>query len=90
MDRETIKGKVEQGTGSAKQAVGHATGDRELEAQGMNDKDEGKVREGFGTMRDKARQGAGAAGEKADLLGNRIRDAADRADDRTDDSQTKR
>ena len=43
MDKDRIKGSVEQAKGSVKEAVGKATGDAKLEVEGRNEKAAGKV-----------------------------------------------
>ncbi|MGH2344922.1 MAG: CsbD family protein [Chloroflexota bacterium] len=78
MDQESLKGKVEQGTGSVKEKVGQATDNHEMEAEGRNDRDEGKLREAAGTMRERFRDGAETVKDKAGVLGDRLRDAAQR------------
>ena len=79
MDEEEMKGKVEQGTGTVKEKVGQTFGDPELVAEGKNDQDEGRVREGFGAVRGKVREGADALRGKAAEWGDRVRDASRRA-----------
>ena len=56
MDKEEIKGKAEQVKGIAKEKIGQATGDEELEAEGTIDRATGKVREGIGEAKDKAKR----------------------------------
>jgi uncharacterized protein YjbJ (UPF0337 family) len=57
MDKERIAGGVKKATGTVKKAVGKATGDRRLEAEGRADKAEGRVRSAVGhlTISDKKR-----------------------------------
>ena len=56
MDKDEIKGKAEQVKGAAKEHIGRATGDEELEAEGTVDRAKGKVREGYGEVKDKAKR----------------------------------
>jgi uncharacterized protein YjbJ (UPF0337 family) len=45
MDKDRIKGSVEQAKGSVKEAVGKAAGDAKLEVEGRNEKAAGKSSE---------------------------------------------
>jgi uncharacterized protein YjbJ (UPF0337 family) len=74
MDREQVKGKVQQGVGKVKEGVGQAVGDSQTEASGQNDQVEGKIRETVGNVRNQAGP-ANAVEHAADRLG----DAKDRA-----------
>lgn len=56
MDKDRLKGAGQQTEGSIKEAVGKATGDRDLEAEGKADKAGGKVRSTFGKIKDKIRR----------------------------------
>ena len=56
MDKEEIKGKFEQAKGAAKEKIGHAVNDEEMEAEGQAERAGGKVREGIGNIKDKARK----------------------------------
>lgn len=78
MDQEQMQGKAEQSAGMVKEKVGQAVNNPELVAEGQNDQDEGKLHEALGVVRDKVRDGAGVVMEKAEELGERIRDAAQR------------
>ncbi len=55
MHKDTIKGAAEEAVGSAKQAIGKATGNERLEAEGAADKTAGKVQKGVGDLKDAAR-----------------------------------
>jgi uncharacterized protein YjbJ (UPF0337 family) len=44
MDKDRIKGSVEQAKGSVKESVGKVTGDAKLEVEGRNEKAAGKLR----------------------------------------------
>jgi uncharacterized protein YjbJ (UPF0337 family) len=56
MDKDRIKGAVEQAKGSVKEAVGKATGDAELEVEGRNEKAAGKVQNAIGGVKDAVRE----------------------------------
>lgn len=55
MHKDTIKGAAKEAVGSAKQAIGKATGNERLEAEGAADKTAGKVQKGVGDLKDGAR-----------------------------------
>ncbi|HPA40346.1 MAG TPA: CsbD family protein [Phenylobacterium sp.] len=55
MHKDTIKGAAKEAVGSAKQAIGKATGNERLEAEGAADKTAGKVQKGVGDLKDAAR-----------------------------------
>lgn len=52
MNEDRAKGKAKDVLGTAKEAVGKATNDRETERSGKADQVEGKVQEGFGKAKD--------------------------------------
>jgi len=54
MDREEVKGKVDQGIGQAKEALGTLTGNPDTQAEGENQQARGKARESIGKLRDAA------------------------------------
>ena len=56
MDKDRIKGSVEQAKGSVKEAVGKATGDAKLEVEGRNEKAAGKVQNAVGGVKDEVRE----------------------------------
>ncbi len=55
MDKDRIKGTVEQAKGAVKEAVGKAAGDAKLEVEGKNEKDAGKLRNAVGGLKDAVR-----------------------------------
>jgi uncharacterized protein YjbJ (UPF0337 family) len=59
MDKDRIAGGVKKATGTIKEAVGKATGDRRLEYEGRADKAEGHVRSAVGKAKDAVRELAG-------------------------------
>ncbi len=62
---DEIKGKGKQAIGGVKDKAGELTGDREIEAEGEAQREEGRVQEGFGEGRRKV-------GEKVKELGDKI------------------
>ncbi len=92
MDQENAQGKVQEGVGTVKEKVGGALGDPTLVAEGQNDQDEGRMHEVIGTVREKMGEAAGVVGaaagvvkEKAEELGERLHDAAQRVTHHSDD-----
>lgn len=65
-NRDEVEGKFDQAKGSVKEAVGRATDDRDLEAEGSADRTGGKVQEGFGTAKRKV-------GETVEDIGESIK-----------------
>lgn len=55
MHKDEIKGAAKQARGNLKEAVGKATGDRKLEADGALDKAEGKLQQAAGKVKEAAR-----------------------------------
>jgi uncharacterized protein YjbJ (UPF0337 family) len=55
MDKERIKGSVQQHKGAAKEGLGKILGDEKLKAEGKMDKAEGKVRNVVGGAKDAIR-----------------------------------
>ena len=55
MHRDEIKGAGKDAKGAMKEAVGRATGDERLEAEGTSDRVEGKVQKGVGNLKEAAR-----------------------------------
>jgi uncharacterized protein YjbJ (UPF0337 family) len=54
MHKDTIKGAAKDVSGSIKEAVGKATGNERLEAEGVAEKTVGKIQKGFGDLKDTA------------------------------------
>ena len=71
MDREEVKGKVDQGIGKAKEAQGKLTGNPDTEAEGEHQQVRGNAREHVGRVRDAAGNIADDVVDKADHLINR-------------------
>jgi len=59
MDKQRIEGGVKKVTGTIKEKVGQATGDRDTEAEGAAEKTEGKVRSAVGKVKDAVREVVG-------------------------------
>ena len=59
MDKQRVEGGVKKVTGAVKEAVGRATGDSTMEAEGQADKAEGGVRSAVGHVKDAVRDIAG-------------------------------
>jgi uncharacterized protein YjbJ (UPF0337 family) len=56
MDKDRIKGKIEQVKGEVKERVGGATKDRSTQAEGILEKKKGEIREGYGEAKDEMRK----------------------------------
>jgi uncharacterized protein YjbJ (UPF0337 family) len=65
-NKDEVEGKFDQAKGAAKETVGRALNDRDLEAEGNADRTTGKVQEGFGTAKRKV-------GETVEDIGEAIR-----------------
>jgi len=52
MSKETIEGATQKGVGSVKEAVGKATGNDKLRAEGLADKAAGSAKEALGKTKD--------------------------------------
>jgi len=52
-NRDEVEGKFDQAKGTAKETVGRAFNDRDLEGEGKADRAGGKLQEGFGTAKRK-------------------------------------
>ena len=60
MDKQRVKGAVDQTVGSAKRAVGGLTGNRSTQAEGMVQQGKGKVETAVGKLKDKVRDAKAA------------------------------
>ena len=56
MDRQRIEGGLKKATGTIKEKVGKAIGDRHLEAEGKAERAEGHIRSGVGKAMDAVRE----------------------------------
>jgi uncharacterized protein YjbJ (UPF0337 family) len=55
MDKDRVEGSAKQMKGAVKEAVGKATGDSKLQAEGKTDKAAGKVQNAVGGLKDTLR-----------------------------------
>ena len=62
-NRDELEGKFDRAKGTAKETVGRAVNDRELEPEGRDDQTGGKVQEGFGKARRKVGEAIEDIGE---------------------------
>lgn len=51
MEKEQVTGKMDELKGKAKQGVGGATGDHELQGEGLLDEAKGKVKQAYGDVK---------------------------------------
>ena len=58
MDKDRIKGSLDQAKGKIKEGVGKATGDSKLKTEGKADQFTGKVQNTIGGLKDKIRESA--------------------------------
>ena len=65
-NKAEIKGKFNKATGTAKESIGHAVGDRSMEKAGADDRRKGNVQETLGKARRKV-------GDAVKDLGNTLR-----------------
>jgi uncharacterized protein YjbJ (UPF0337 family) len=56
MDKDRIKGKIEEIKGDVKQRIGGATKDRSTQAEGWVEEKKGQIRGGVGELKDEARK----------------------------------
>ena len=56
MDKDTLKGKMDDIKGRVKREAGKWTGDEDLEAEGVTDQAKGKTESAWGKVKDKARE----------------------------------
>ncbi len=56
MDKDRVKGSVQQVKGKLKETLGKAVGDAKLEGEGKADKAEGKIRNTIGGAKDAIRE----------------------------------
>lgn len=58
MDKDRIKGKIEEVAGQAKRKVGEVTGDDKTQAEGLAEQAKGKARQAVGKAKDAVREAA--------------------------------
>jgi len=66
MDKDRIKGKLEDAGGRVERQVGEWTGDKNTESEGTVHQIRGKIRNAVGKAKDAARDAADDAGRKID------------------------
>jgi uncharacterized protein YjbJ (UPF0337 family) len=64
MNNNHVKGTINEVKGKVKESVGHATGNRRLEGEGIVDRVKGKIEKGLGDLKDKVKKGIDSALEK--------------------------
>ncbi len=57
MNKDQVKGVVEQGKGKLKEAAGSLTGNKSLEREGEADQVKGKVQKGYGDAKEAVKDG---------------------------------
>jgi len=65
-DSDSVKGKVNEGMGAVKEKAGQVTGDHRIEAEGNEQKNEGKLQNAWGQTKDAARDAVDAAKDTVD------------------------
>nr|WP_294529244.1 CsbD family protein [uncultured Rhodopila sp.] len=56
MDKDRVEGAMHQAKGTVKEAIGKVTGDAKTEAEGVAEKEAGKVQNTVGGVKDSARE----------------------------------
>jgi uncharacterized protein YjbJ (UPF0337 family) len=56
MNRDQVKGRIDEVNGKAKKAAGKATGNKDLEHKGNIQKAGGKVRASYGDLKEKVKK----------------------------------
>ena len=62
MEKEHVTGKIDELKGKAKQGIGQATDDPEMQGEGVIDEAKGKVKQAFGDVKDAIKGADKAAG----------------------------
>ena len=52
MDKDRVEGSIKQAKGAVKEAVGNATGNRQLQSKGVAEKASGRVQNAIGGVKD--------------------------------------
>ena len=55
MNKDQVKGRATEAKGSAKEGIGKAVGNRQMESRGKVEKAVGKVQAGYGDAKEKAK-----------------------------------
>lgn len=56
MHKDTVKGAMKDAEGSVKKNIGRATGDEQMEAEGMGEQAAGKMQKAFGDAKEGVRK----------------------------------
>ncbi len=64
MNKDQVKGRVEQTTGKVKEAAGKLVGNDRLQAEGMAEQVKGKVQAGYGDAKESAKDKVNKAIDK--------------------------
>ena len=64
MNKDQVKGRVEQAKGTVKEATGKVMNDRDLQAEGQVDKTAGKVQADYGDVKEKAKDAIKSGADK--------------------------
>ena len=56
MNKDQVKGRVDQAKGTAKNAAGKAAGNKDMEQKGSMQKAGGKVRAGYGDLKEEIKK----------------------------------
>ena len=64
MNRDEVKGKIDEASGTVKEKTGRAVGDPILEDEGADQRASGKIEAGFGKARRKVGEAMKDAGDK--------------------------
>jgi len=64
VDKDRIKGKIEEIKGDVKQRIGGATKDRSTQAEGLIEEKKGQLRGGLGKVKDEVRSEQERQGER--------------------------
>jgi len=63
-DKDEVKGKAREGMGTVQEKAGHAMGDRRMEAEGNERKNEGKLEHAWGKVKGATEEAADAVKDK--------------------------
>ncbi len=56
MNKDQVKGRVDQAKGTAKKAIGKATDDKDMQRKGQAQKVRGKLQAGYGDAKEKIKR----------------------------------
>jgi len=76
MDKDRVKGTIDDAAGRAKRQVGEWTGDTQTQVEGATQQVKGKVEKAWGNVKDAARDAGDKSGER-DTVVRRERDTDD-------------